>query len=307
MAKPRQRNFRVFLTCVAARPLPLELKILVFWLAATLVPLRAAPFGASAIYPHLNPKHVALQCSTCHSLELDKADIHEMPGHATCAACHNFATEGVNRTERFCGECHNSTDASKDRPALFDFPKHHDSHDFGDLFSHVDHRNAGTATRCEASGAASRSQCADCHAAVRPEVAQRPDMRMEASHTFCFVCHCENPSGYSEARKNLDPARKDCSVCHVPHEAQLTSLTEVKGFLHADHVFDTRPRRKDAGPVSHDPDVLCLECHRTAAESHRLSESRQPEGAICRSCHTGKVGLPDVLPADTLGPLDARR
>jgi hypothetical protein len=258
--------------------------------------------GASAAYPHLHPKHVALECGECHSLEPDKADLHEMPGHATCTGCHNLAADAVKRPEDFCGECHNSIDASKEHPALYDFPKQHIDHDFGVLFSHVDHRNAGTATRCESPGAAGISQCADCH-----EPAQKPGKKLEASHTSCFACHCESPRGYTEARKNLNPSRNDCAVCHVAHEATLTSFADVKRFLHGDHVFDTRPRRKDAGPVSHDPDVLCVECHRTAFESRRLSDIRQPDAATCRSCHTGKVGLPDTLSADDLSPLERRQ
>jgi hypothetical protein len=118
---------------------------------------------------------------------------------------------------------------------------------------------------------------------------------MEASHTFCFACHCDSPRGYSAAQKNLNPSRNDCAVCHVGHEAPLTVFADVKDFRHADHIFDTRPRKKNAGPVSHDPDVLCVECHRTAAESRQLSDIRPPAAATCASCHTGKVGLPDPL------------
>jgi hypothetical protein len=81
----------------------------------------------------------------------------------------------------------------------------------------------------------------------------------------------------------------------VGHEAPLTAFADVKDFRHADHLFDTRPRKKGAGPVSQDPDVLCVECHRTAAESRQLSDIRQPPAATCASCHTGKVGLPDPL------------
>jgi hypothetical protein len=269
--------------------------LLIFGLSIAFAPLRAQTFGASAAYSHLHPKHVELECRKCHSLKPNEADIRAMPGHAACTACHNFAAEAVKRTESFCGECHTSTEASQDHPALYDFPRPHGSRDFGGLFSHLAHKNAGTATRCEAPGAASRSECADCHAAVDPAPAQQPDKRMEASHTFCFACHCDNPRGYTEARGNLNPGRNDCAVCHVPQEAGLTSFADVKDFRHADHVFDTRPIRKDIGPASHDPDVLCIECHRTAALSHHLSEIRQPEAATCRSCHTGEPGLPDPL------------
>lgn len=273
---------------------------LVLGLAIAFTPLRGAIFGTSAAYSHLHPKHVSLECRGCHSLKPDEADIHEMPGHATCTACHNFAAEAVKRAENFCGECHTSTEASQEHPALYDFPKQHSSHDFGDLFAHLAHKNAGAATRCEAPGTSSQSQCADCHAPVVAAAAQQPDVQMEASHTFCFACHCQNPRGYTEARKNLNPSRQDCAVCHVEREAALTSFADVRDFRHADHLFDTRPLRKDIGPVSHDADVLCVECHRTAALSLHLSDVRQPEAATCRSCHTGRPGLPDLLPADLL-------
>jgi hypothetical protein len=276
----------------------MRLAQLAFALSLASLPAQAATFGASAAYPHLHPKHAALECHECHALEPSQADIHKMPGHAACAGCHNFAAEAIDRPEAYCGECHTSREASQDRPVLYDFPKQHNGHDFGDLFSHVAHKNAGTATRCEAPAAAAQSQCADCHAAIPSAARQKPDQGMEASHTFCFACHCETPRGYTAARKNLNPSRNDCAVCHVAHESQLTLLTSVPDFRHADHLFDTRPRRKDAGPVSHDPDTLCIECHRTAAQSSHLSEIRQPEAATCNSCHTGKPGLPDPLTAE---------
>ena len=267
-------------------------------LAIALAPLQAATFGASAAYSHLHPKHVGIECHECHALESNQADIHKMPGHAACVGCHNFATEAVKRADAYCGECHTSLEASTDHPSLYDFPRQHSSHDFGDLFSHVAHKNAGAATRCGASestsGSASQSQCADCHAPLKSATKQ-PDKQMEASHTFCFACHCDSPRGYSAAQKNLNPSRNDCAVCHVGHEAPLTVFADVKDFRHADHIFDTRPRKKNAGPVSHDPDVLCVECHRTAAESRQLSDIRPPAAATCASCHTGKVGLPDPL------------
>jgi hypothetical protein len=277
----------------------------VLGLAIALAPLRAADFGASAAYSHLHPKHVGIECRECHSLEADQADIHKMPGHAACSACHNFAAEVVKRAEAYCGECHTSLNATKDRPALYDFPRQHGTHDFGDLFSHVGHKKAGAATRCDASGGATQSQCADCHAPSK-SAGKRPDKQMEASHTFCFACHCENPRGYSAAQKSANPSRNDCAVCHAAHEGAPTSFADIKEFRHADHVLDTRPRLKSAGPVSHDPDVLCVECHKTAAESKQLSDIREPAAARCSSCHTGKVGLPDVLNADVLRTLEQR-
>jgi hypothetical protein len=262
--------------------------------------VQAATFGASAAYPHLEPQHAGLECRECHTLEPNRADIHKMPGHAACAGCHNFAAEAIDRAEAFCGGCHTSREPSQERPALFDFPKQHESRDFGDLFSHVAHKNAGTATRCEAPGTAAQSKCGDCHAPVRTSAGQKPEKQIEASHTVCFACHCENPRGYTAARKNLNPGRNDCAVCHVAHEPELTPLKNVNEFRHADHLFDTRPRKIDAGPVSHDPDILCVECHRTAAQSSHLDQIRQPEAATCNSCHIGKPGLPDPLPAEKL-------
>ncbi|HME08104.1 MAG TPA: hypothetical protein VKG25_13695 [Bryobacteraceae bacterium] len=275
-------------------------------------PVRAANFGASAHYSHLHPKHIALPCTDCHSFKAGVDDIHEMPGHATCTGCHNFAEDTMKRTEAFCGECHTSPRASEDNKALFTFPRPHASHDFGDEFSHVAHRNAGTSTRCQAPGPAAQSQCADCHAPVSAASmvssaatpASRPEKQMEASHSFCFVCHCDSPRGYSAARKNLNPSRNDCGVCHVAHEAELARFTDVRNFRHAEHLFDTRPRLKSAGPVSKNADVLCIECHKTAAESRHLGDIREPAAATCLSCHTGKPGLPDVLPADLLRPLE---
>jgi len=100
-------------------------------------------------------------------------------------------------------------------------------------------------------------------------------------------------------------------VDHRARDLQVAGLTglgpEMADFRHADHVFDTRPRRKDAGPVSRDPDVLCVECHKTAAGSHHLGDIHQPAAAVCLTCHTGKPGLPDVLPAVLLRPLETVR
>lgn len=291
----------------------MRLARIVLWLAIAFAPLRAATFGASAGYSHLHPKHVALECSDCHALEANQPDLHKMPGHSTCSGCHNFASDALKRPESFCGECHTSMDATKDRPALYDFPRQHTAHDFGDLFSHVDHRKAGTATCCESPGPDTQSHCADCHAIIPSApvaqtqvVAPEPEKKLEASHTSCFVCHCEDPRGYNEAQKNLNPSRNDCAVCHVAREAPLVVFANVKGFLHADHLLDTRPRLKAAGPVSHDPDTLCVECHRTADESRHLADIQPPEAATCRACHTGKVGLPDLLQADILSSLEAR-
>jgi hypothetical protein len=269
--------------------------------------LEGADFGAAAAYPHLHPKHVALACRECHLLKANETDLHEMPGHATCTSCHNFAEEAVKNTESFCGECHTSIRATKENPALFAFPRQHARQDFGDEFSHVAHKNAGTSSRCEGPGAGSQSQCSDCHAPAHPTpAAAQPDKQMEASHAFCFACHCENPRGYTDARKNLNPSRNDCAVCHLAHEAEVTRFTEVRDFRHVDHLFDTRPRKKSAGPVSHDPDLLCVECHKTAVESRHLADIREPAAATCRTCHTGKVGLPDPLPSELLAPLESQ-
>lgn len=276
-------------------------------IVAFVAPVNAAhagQFGVSAVYSHLHPKHIALACRECHSLKANETDIHEMPGHATCSACHNFAKEAMDRTEAFCGECHTSTDATKEHPALYEFPRRHAAHDFGDRFSHVAHKNAGTATRCDLPGAAAASKCADCHRSIQPIApALRPDKKMEASHAFCFACHCDSPRGYSEGTKDTNPARNDCAVCHAAHEPALVRFADIRDFRHADHIFDTRPRRK--GPVSHDPDLLCIECHGTAAESRHLGDIRQPSAPVCTTCHTGKPGLPDTLSSDVLKPFEA--
>jgi hypothetical protein len=279
------------------------------WIFAVMVGCsggRAADFGQAAAYPHQHPKHIALECRDCHSLKAGETESHEMPGHATCTACHNFADEAVRRTESFCGECHTAADATGDRPALYAFPRPHATHDFGDLFSHAAHRNAGNATRCEAPGVSAQSHCADCHAAA-PAPAGQPDKQLEASHAFCFACHCEQPRGYSAERKNMNPARNDCAVCHVSREGAMAAFPAVKDFRHADHVFDTRPRLKSAGPVSRDPDILCMECHRGTSDSGHLSEARPPAAATCGSCHTGKPGLPDPLTAEVLRSLERRQ
>ena len=265
--------------------------------------LHAATFGESAAYPHLHPKHAGLQCSDCHSIKTSETDIREMPGHATCTACHNFAEEAVKRRESFCGECHTSIEAGRDQAALFAFPKRHGTPDFGDEFSHQAHKNAGTAARCERPGTTTQSQCADCHANASAPAPNREKV-VEASHAVCFACHCERPQGYSAANRSRNPSRNDCAVCHVAHEAQLTSFANVPNFRHADHLFDTRPRPKGIGPPSRDPDSLCVECHRAAAQALHLSAIRQPTATVCLSCHTGKVGLPDVLPAAQLRPLE---
>src|SRR5438270_415788 len=104
---------------------------ILFGTAAWLNTANAAQFGDAAVYPHLHPKHISLACAACHSLKPNEADLHDMPGHAACSACHNFAKEAMTRTEAFCGECHTSTAATKERPALYAFPRPHATHEFG--------------------------------------------------------------------------------------------------------------------------------------------------------------------------------
>ena len=264
-----------------------------------------AQFGASAMYPHLHPKHIALTCSECHSLKPDQADIHEMPGHANCTGCHNFAKETMERMEAFCGECHTAPDATKDTPALYPFPRPRNAREFSDQFSHVAHKKAGLAARCREAGTEGDSHCAECHPSNRAAVpGTRPDKRMEASHTFCFACHCETPRGYTETARNTNPSRNDCAVCHITQARALVTFADIANFRHADHVFDTRPRKKGT-PLSRGPDVLCTECHKSAAESEHLWDIRQPQSSVCTSCHTGKLGLPDPLPATILQRLEA--
>lgn len=267
--------------------------------AATLLTAEQPRTREAAFYPHRHEKHVGLQCRDCHTVRADKIDVKEFSGHATCVDCHNFAKEVVEREIAFCGVCHNSAEISKEKPALFAFPKTSVKPEMSIQFSHVAHKRAGPATRCERIDPRPESLCSDCHAA-KPQ-GQRD---FEASHAACFSCHCEHTAGGAQ-----NPRFADCAACHVAADAihvQPELSGKVKDFKHEDHRFDTRPRKK-AATLDTSPDRLCAECHVSAARAAYLGEIHAPDAAGCRSCHTGRPGLPDELKAETIRAVEALR
>src|SRR5437016_9073862 len=96
----------------------------------------------SASYPHQSQKHQTLECSICHVLTPQEIEVKAFPGHDACISCHNFAVEGMTKSELFCGICHEARPVSKSQPALFQFPKRRLVSDFGDNFSHSAHLKA---------------------------------------------------------------------------------------------------------------------------------------------------------------------
>jgi uncharacterized paraquat-inducible protein A len=259
-----------------------------------------------ANFPHQTNAHSKLECSRCHTVSPAKPDVEEFPGHGACTSCHNLALEGINRPVAFCGICHNGRPISKQRPALFNFPKRAGPSDFGSNFSHPSHLKpllpgAVLASTLKASFAQEGRNplCTDCHKRTQPIAAGAPDMTIEKGHSVCYKCHGQQPI--------KPPSMYQCAECHKlggPRSPHLYGL--VKGFKHEDHDYDIRPKKKAELVRSKPADYLCIECHDAVPAAASLADIRLPAEDTCNRCHNGRIGLPDPLKSDLLEVLRRR-
>lgn len=251
----------------------------------------------TARYNHQQRDHQKLKCSQCHAISSAQIEVRELPGHLTCLSCHDFAAETTTAGNAFCSVCHSERVVTKVRPALFQFPKPGVESEFGDNFSHPSHlkRQPGPVECVQDRANLAGRQCAGCHQLTPGE----PEMRTATGHAACFQCHCEEPKKRPEI-----PDMFDCQACHkLSWPRASSSFGKVREFEHADHEFDTRPRKKRDGPRSRTPEVLCSECHQSAVNAVKLTEIKLPDEKKCASCHTGRPGLPALLSGRVLDEL----
>jgi hypothetical protein len=255
-----------------------------------------------ASFPHGSAKHKTLECSKCHSVTTAQPEVRKFPGHSSCSSCHNLALEALSKPVLFCGICHEARPASRQRAALFQFPKPRVETDFGADFSHPSHLKPMPASALSTSQTQTGLQtprCTDCHQRISQPAAGTPEMRIETGHSSCFKCHGEQPV--------KPPSMNQCAECHALDGARAPHLfASVKSFKHEDHEFDIRPRKKREYPLSKAPDYLCSECHSSVVTAARLDHIKLPEASYCAQCHNGRLGLPDSLVQEVLNDLRKR-
>jgi hypothetical protein len=257
----------------------------------------------SASFPHEKPKHRSLECSKCHQVSVTKPEVREFPPHTVCVTCHNLALEGVTHPVAYCGVCHQRQKLTKADPGLLTFPKPLLKSEFGTNFSHPSHLKPVQPPLARASldqSASSQiSRCMDCHKTIEPEKPDLPDITKATGHPACFKCHGEQPA--------KPPSMFQCAECHKldgPHAPQLFGL--VKDFRHQDHDYDIRPKKKVDVMRERSGDRLCRECHSSVTTAASLKDIQLPVEEQCTSCHSGRVGLPDLLARDVLESLRKR-
>lgn len=280
-------------------------------------------------FPHEQKQHIKVQCADCHLASREKTGNTDQPKasdfpHAACIRCHNFAAEffksAVGQPSRFCAVCHEPRRISKMdkalRPGVFARPQ---ISDFDDAFSHKAHRKilpadfhimpAGNPPYGSGFRLGESPRCTDCHEPVRRAAAAARDMKTEASHATCFVCHGAEPPEPRSAPAETFPHANDCSVCHELRLLDARPRTRglfgtVKGFRHDDHDLDIRPKKRSDFPLSSATDRLCAECHQPVDRLERLAEIKLPEAGYCDRCHIdNKPGLPGKLSEDVLNRL----
>jgi hypothetical protein len=277
-------------------------------------------------FPHDQKEHVKVQCADCHLAAKEKPKNSDQPmardfPHSACIRCHNFAAEffkaAFGGPSRFCGVCHESRRISRADKALKPgvFPRPQIS-DFDDAFSHKAHRKAlpsdlrimpvsnppyGSQFR-----AGESPRCTDCHEQVKKARLDMKDMKTEAAHATCFVCHGGAPPEPRKVSAEIFPYERDCKACHELHTSEMEARAQslfgtVKGFRHDDHDIDIRPKKRSDFPLPTAPDRLCSECHKPIAEIEKLNAIKAPVVGYCDTCHISRrPGLPDRLSDDVL-------
>jgi hypothetical protein len=264
--------------------------------------VQALYAAGPASFPHAQAKHRTLVCANCHTVTVRKPDVKEFPGHSACASCHDFSQEAISHYATFCAICHAGKSESAARPPLFAFPKTQVPTEFGVTFSHVSHLNAlmksMKVSNTSLSTQTKTQNCSECHVPVVPAKMAKPvipDMGLGAAHSNCFRCHGEKPKH--------PPSMTQCAGCHILGGSMPPTLYGiVKNFRHSDHLYDIRPKKKADLAAGKKAD-LCSECHASVLASTNLNDIRLPAASNCVTCHSGKLGLPDALSAETLASL----
>lgn len=245
------------------------------------------PHG-SALPAHLARAGEAL-CTSCH----DGGSAGEKAGHgggrppgSTCLDCHTphaSAEAGLLRRhvhapmaegEGFCGTCHT---ASGQAP-------------FGLVAQGADlcitcHEDPRAPTASAGSGLrvhvpVADGDCVDCHS---PHASDETGLLKASQPDLCGSCHAESQKA-RDAKAPHEPARGECSACHLPHagpagllKASAPALCET---CHAQVAEQT------ARPVPHPPatEGACLTCHDPHGSDHAGSLAEAP-AALCGSCH----------------------
>ena len=230
-----------------------------------------------------------------------------------------FFKSVMGRGSRFCGVCHEDRRISRTdkalRPGAFPRPQ---ISDFEDAFSHKAHRKTLPAdfrvspvSNPPYGGQfkpGESPQCTACHAPIKPAKIDVKDMKTEASHATCFVCHGGAPPEPRSVAAETFPYANDCKVCHELQTSAMgprasSLFGSIKNFRHDDHDIDIRPKKRSDFPLSTAPDRLCTECHKPVDQVERLGDIKLPLGAYCDSCHVNKPGLPGKLSDDVLNKL----
>src|SRR5215510_1720456 len=243
--------------------------------------------------------------------------------HGACITCHNFAAEffkaAFGQPSRFCGVCHETRRISKADKALRSgvFPRPQIS-DFDDAFSHKAHRKALPADLRVVPisnppygsqfSAGESPRCTDCHEPLRKARPETKDMKTEAAHATCFVCHGGAPPEPRKVSAESFPYERDCKVCHELHLSETPRAQSlfgtVKAFRHDDHDIDIRPKKRSDFPPPTAPDRLCSECHKPIEAVEKLNAIKAPAVGYCDTCHVNKrPGLPDRLSEEVLKKL----
>lgn len=244
-----------------------RMKRIVFLIALYASAIVNAENQIASVFPHQKGKHPTVACASCHVLIGASFEVKSVPNHAACASCHNYADEAVDHFASFCGICHRATPESSEDPQLF--PLSARPHEFQSLFLHKAHLQ---------SRPGAQPSCFDCHTFQKDTAITRAD------HKACFACHTDKPTPA--------PSREDCKECHqklIPWTPETS-----QNFKHSDHVYDTRPVRKQelAGRKS---DYLCSECHLPIWSATQMHQRSWQNGEYCSRCHNGKPGLPEKL------------
>ncbi len=271
-------------------------------------------------FPHDQKEHIKVQCADCHLAAKEKPKNTDQPmakdfPHAACIRCHNFAAEffkaAFGQPSRFCGVCHEARRISRADKALRAgvFPRPQIS-DFDDAFSHKAHRMAlppdlrivpvsnpayGSQFR-----AGESPRCTDCHEQIKKAKTEAKDIKTEAAHATCFVCHGGVPPEPRKVSAETFPYERDCRVCHELHLSEMpraqSLFRTVKAFRHDDHDIDIRPKKKSDFPLPTAPDRLCSECHKPIEQVEKLNAIKAPLVRYCDTCHISRrPGLPDRL------------
>ncbi|MBI2375841.1 MAG: hypothetical protein HYV07_17750 [Deltaproteobacteria bacterium] len=212
-----------------------------------------------------------LRCTYCHgAVETSRAssDV-DLPGHATCAECHD---EWLEQQPEGCAKCHVATTSSIAPPLDLPAPRL--------VFSHAAHTNAEIA-------------CTDCHKEIpRRTLATRADFptmdRCVACHedrgapTTCGTCHLTRSDGRvltDLQGQRLQPTRFFSSAIH---DRRFTT----------DHSSAARNDRSLCAKCHTDRD--CLECHDGLGRDARYHGGdwiavhgvrAKHDDPSCESCH----------------------